>query len=214
MSRRYGRSRHLSRKNGRRLAYDRILIVCEGEKTEPNYFEDIRKKNRVPSAHVRVLPSEYGTQPRQIVDYAEAKFLENRAFEWIFAIFDRDSHATYHDALTRVSTLDRALRNDEHKSVRFVAIPSVPCFELWLLLHFHDQKAFCDRGEMLRRLKQYIPDHTKGKTGVFALTEPSFTTAEARAKWLQSQFNPFSGTEAYTNVNELVSLLLSLSVNR
>jgi hypothetical protein len=32
----------LGRKRARRPTFDRILIVTEGEKTEPNYFEEIR----------------------------------------------------------------------------------------------------------------------------------------------------------------------------
>jgi hypothetical protein len=47
-------ARDLRRKSGKRPPYDRVLIVCEGEKTEPQYFEEIRKINRVPAVHVRV----------------------------------------------------------------------------------------------------------------------------------------------------------------
>jgi hypothetical protein len=35
--------RQLARKIGNRSSYDRILIVSEGGKTEPNYFREIRK---------------------------------------------------------------------------------------------------------------------------------------------------------------------------
>ncbi len=34
--------KQLERKQGRRAGYDRILIVSEGSKTEPNYFSEIR----------------------------------------------------------------------------------------------------------------------------------------------------------------------------
>jgi len=34
--------KQLERKQGRRASYDRILIVSEGSKTEPNYFLEIR----------------------------------------------------------------------------------------------------------------------------------------------------------------------------
>ena len=91
----------LVRTMGTRPAYDRILIVCEGKKTEPLYLDDIRKTFRIPSAHLRVLHSDLGTEPRQVVDFAERKFLETRKFEWVYAVFDRDSHRTYHEALAR-----------------------------------------------------------------------------------------------------------------
>lgn len=41
------RARALKRKKGSKPPYDRVLIVCEGRKTEPLYFNDIRMQNRV-----------------------------------------------------------------------------------------------------------------------------------------------------------------------
>ena len=203
-------SRRLTRTKGRRPPYDRVLIVCEGKKTEPLYFDDIRKKNRIPSAHVHVLHSDLGTQPRQVVDFAVSTFEKSKEFEWIFAVFDRDDHTTYHDALTRAQALDKKLKNSERKAVRFIAIPSVPCFELWLLLHFLNQQAFCDRHETLHRLRQHIPDYNKGQIGIFGLTEARIPVAEARAGWLRANFNAYTGTDPYTDVDVLVLKLLSL----
>ncbi len=40
--------RDLKRKTPNRPPYDRILIVCEGAKTEVNYFEEIRQEARLP----------------------------------------------------------------------------------------------------------------------------------------------------------------------
>jgi hypothetical protein len=115
--------------------------VCEGKKTEPIYLDDIRKAFRVPSAHLRVLHSDTGTEPRQVVDFAESKFLETREFERVYAVFDRDSHRTYHDALARAAALNEKMKNSERKLVHFAAVPSVPCFELWLLLHYANLQA-------------------------------------------------------------------------
>lgn len=206
----YKKRGKLVRTAGHRPPYPRILIACEGEKTEPLYFEDIRKKNRVPSAHVRVLHSDLGTEPRQVVDFAEGKFLETREYEWVFAVFDRDDHRTYHDALARAQSLDKKLKNNEKEAIRFVAIPSVPCFELWLLLHFVNQLAFCHRNELFRRLAKHITGYSKGQTGVFALTEPHVPVATSRAEGLRGRFGPHSGTDPYTEVDVLVAMLLKM----
>lgn len=45
----------LERKLGRRASYDRILIVSEGSKTEPNYFSDIRSAYRLHTANVELV---------------------------------------------------------------------------------------------------------------------------------------------------------------
>jgi hypothetical protein len=38
------RAASLRRTAARRDSYDTVLIVCEGEKTEPNYFRELRKR--------------------------------------------------------------------------------------------------------------------------------------------------------------------------
>ncbi len=95
------RQKHqLARKQGRRASYDRILIVSEGRKTEPNYFREIRAAYRLRTANVEVQPSDMGTAPIQLVRYALALFedgdrhknIQRRAFEKVYAVFDRDYH--------------------------------------------------------------------------------------------------------------------------
>jgi hypothetical protein len=211
--RRERRDAELARKKGKRPTYPRVLIACEGKKTEPFYFEDIRKQYRVPSAHVRVLQAD-GTQPRQVVDFAEKTFNASKEYEWVFAVFDRDDHQTYHDALTRAAALDNKLKNDERKHVRFLAVPSVPCFELWFLLHFADIQAFFHRDEIYRRLRQHIAEYDKGAEGIYAITEANLAEATARALRLQARFTPFAGTDPYTNANEVVSLLQQIGSTR
>jgi len=55
--------KQLERKLGQRASYDRILIVSEGTKTEPNYFKDIRAVYRLQKAHIGVQPDGVGTGP-------------------------------------------------------------------------------------------------------------------------------------------------------
>ena len=43
-----------ARKKGKIKPYDRVLIVCEGEKTEPIYFEEIRVTLELDSANIKV----------------------------------------------------------------------------------------------------------------------------------------------------------------
>ncbi|MDR0701023.1 MAG: RloB family protein, partial [Azoarcus sp.] len=118
--------RQLERKQGCRAPYDRILIVCEGSKTEPNYFREIRITHRLPTANIIVLPSKLGTAPRQVVECAKeifesgsqgkirlGKTISPRSFEQVFAVFDRDDHESYFDALDMAASLDGKLKNDE-----------------------------------------------------------------------------------------------------
>ena len=50
MVRRRPPRQHLARRGPRREAYDRVLIVCEGECTEPLYFQDLMARYRLSTA--------------------------------------------------------------------------------------------------------------------------------------------------------------------
>lgn len=208
----------LARKTGRRASYDRILIVSEGSKTEPHYLNEIRAEHRLSTTNVQVQPSQFGTTPLQVVEYAEylfengdeAKNIQPRAFERVFAVFDRDDHLNYHNALSRAAARDKKLRNELNKSVRFEAVASVPCFELWLLLHFEDVLAPLHRTEVYQRLRQFLPDYDKGQAGHYAETSQHLNTATERAVFLATQFNAHDGTDPYTDIHSLVTLLTTL----
>jgi hypothetical protein len=210
--------KQLERKLGRRASYDRILIVSEGSKTEPNYFREIRAAYRLQTANVEVQPSELGTEPIQVVQYAETLFengnrhkhIQPRAFEQVYAVFDRDDHRTYFDALQLAASLDGKLRNDAKQPIRFKAIVSVPSFELWLLLHYEDIQAPIHRDEVIRRLKQHIPSYEKGTEDTFATTRDHIEIATQRAHALAARFTAYDPPSPFTSISDLVTLLTML----
>jgi RloB-like protein len=210
--------KQLERKQGQRASYDRILIVSEGRKTEPNYFREIRTTYRLHTANVEVRRSELGTAPIQVVQYAQALFkdgdrhkkIQGRAFEKVYAVFDRDDHESYHEALTLAASLDGKLRNDARQPIAFKAIASVPSFELWLLLHFDDIQASLHRDEAMRRLKLHIPGYEKGAGNTFAITGEHLSVATQRAESLAARFTAHTDPEPFTSVFELVQLLTTL----
>jgi hypothetical protein len=165
---------------------------------------------RLSNAFIDILESQYGTEPRQIVDFAKDRF-RNRAreFDRVFVVFDRDDHRSYHDALL---TCQRAkLRNDASKPVELCAVASNPCFELWLLLHFEDVFELFHRREILGKLKRQMPDYEKALRGAFERTQTHLAAATARAERLQARFKPEADTEGpYTNVDVVVDLLLKM----
>ena len=48
------KARDLHRKAAKRQPFARLLIMCEGEKTEPLYLAEIRRAFRLATAHVKV----------------------------------------------------------------------------------------------------------------------------------------------------------------
>lgn len=212
------KTRDLKRRAAQRAPYKRMLIVCEGEKTEPHYFGEIRQEHRLATANVQVWPSALGTQPLQVVEYAELLFREGdidkgilpKSFDHVCAVFDRDDHDTYHQALARADALNGKLKNDSGEHIPFQAIASVPCFELWLLLHFEDVQAPIHRDEVYARLKGHLAGYDKGQPGYWAATQERLDQAVARAGTRAAATTPYDGNEPYTGVHQLVSLLTHL----
>jgi len=159
----------LARRKPQRNSYAKILIVCEGEKTEPNYFQGAKDHYALNSANVEIC-GDCGSDPVSIIKYGKQRYREERdagdAFDKVFCVFDRDSHPNYNQA---VDMIRRATPKDT-----YVAINSVPCFEYWLLLHFNytthpyigqDHNSVCN--QVLAELRHFMPDYAKGRVDVF-----------------------------------------------
>lgn len=211
-------ARDLRRQKPDKAPHDRILIVSEGRKTEPNYFNEIRRFYRLQTASVVVRPSDWGTGPLQVVEYALKLFnegdpyrdIEARSFDHVYAVFDRDDHEQYFDALRKAKSVSGTLRTNNRTKATFTAIPSVPCFELWLLLHFEQVARRIGRIEVLKRLMTHLPEYEKGSSGWFAATMEHLQTARDRARMLETQFGSSNGKDPFTAVVEVVDRLISL----
>jgi hypothetical protein len=138
------------------------------------------------------------------------KHIQPRAFEQVYAVFDRDNHTSYFDALNLAASLDGKLRNDNKQTVIFKAIASVPSFELWLLLHYEDVQAPLHRDEVILRLKRYFPSYEKGAAGTFATTQQHLDIATLRAGRLATKATAYDDPEPFTAIAELVLLLTNL----
>lgn len=203
----------LERKLGHRSPGRRFLVVCEGKKTEPNYLREIQLAMRIHATNLFVT-HEGVTEPKQIVEAAWEIFqngrgiLRPKAADVVVAVFDRDEHRTYHEALDLVSSLDaKRPRNDNKQSVRVLAIPSHSCFELWPLLHFKDQQTPIHRHDAFDQVRGYLPGYDKGMNGLFAQTRMLLPEALRRAYRLADKFEPRK-EGPWTSMHLLIHLLL------
>lgn len=211
-------ARDIQRRAAVRKPYERLLIVCEGEKTEPQYLREIQRCFRLATAHVQVLHSPFGTEPQQVLDYALVLFKEGdsvrgvapREFDRVVVVFDRDEHRTYHEALAKAAGQNGRLKNDSGIAVPLDVVASVPCFELWLLLHFENVQAPLHRVEALERLRVHLPGYEKGCGGHWAATQARCAEATQRAQRLAEVNTAHGDTQPYTAMHELVRRLVNL----
>lgn len=161
MAKRKGKTRKdLARKPATRKVADRVLIVTEGEKTEPDYLKRLIQELGLTSAQVHIV-GDGGSEPITIFQDAEKILKRDDDFEQIYLVFDRDTHPTYDQALAAVRGLS-SRRQFAQKAI--LAITSVPCFEVWLLLHASDSAApFPDANSVVQQLKTQPPFGTYAK---------------------------------------------------
>jgi hypothetical protein len=200
-------SNTFARKRPLREPYDTVLIVCEGTKTEPLYFRDLRSAYRLSSANIAITPAN-GSDPMSIVDYAVARLGD---FDLVYCVFDRDTHATYLPALQRIAQLSA------NTAVRLIGVPSVPCFELWLLLHFRYNTAAIvaaggrsPGGVAERELATYLPGYEKGAPGVFGIVNPKYSVALRNAVMLRKHNLETGADNPDTRIHDLVEYLRKL----
>jgi hypothetical protein len=88
------------RRNPQREPYDYVLIVCEGEKTEPNYFHGLRRAYALSSANIEIVrPPAH--DPLNIVAYAEKRLIEG-SYDRAYCVFDRNGRAGFDTALRNI----------------------------------------------------------------------------------------------------------------
>jgi hypothetical protein len=110
----------------------RVLLVCEGKKTEPLYLADLVDELRVPTASFEIVGA--GSDPSAVVERAVARAeSEDGDYDYIFCVFDRDTHQRYAEACERCR--QRAPKRKGATDTKIVAITTNPSFEYWLLLH-------------------------------------------------------------------------------
>lgn len=199
--------RSLERTSKRLLELPRVLIACEGEKTEPKYFRDLCKSLGLTSAVVEVAGKECGSAPLSVCQYAIDRFKEDGGFDVVYCVFDRDAHETFEQAMSLAR---------QHKSKRIKPIPSYPCFEYWVLLHFkYTRTAVTAVGgkssgaRMLELVQQVWPGYEKGGAGICAYlaAEGKMDKALERAGMARADAENTGDPNPSTYIDELISYL-------
>lgn len=202
----------LRRSKAKRSPYDVVLIVCEGAKTEPHYFQELKDAFRLNNANIMISGKECGSDPLSVVSYAIKTFKDNPIYDRVYCVFDQDRHTTYHPAL------DKVRRASLGKVGKMFAIPSVPCFEFWLLIHYvyttgqfdaPGGDSICAR--VIGELKNHLPNYEKGQRNIFSITLNNLDNAITNSKRIE-QFHETSGTDnPSTKIHTLVEYLRDLN---
>jgi hypothetical protein len=150
----------LERRVGSREPKKRVIVVCEGAKTEPDYLRQLSRLTKTALVQLEIVDSAH-TAPKQLVEVAcdEVKSLAREAKrsrdkvarnDEVWCVFDVDQHPLIPEAL------QQAEANGVHVAL------SNPCIELWFLLHFTDHTSYLERDAARRKLTTELGQYSKG----------------------------------------------------
>ena len=154
------------RREGTRQRRKAILIVCEGEASEPQYFRALIKDRKLGTLvdieivggakqHITLVNRaiELRDERRRIARKAErAGQLAKPPFDEIWCVFDTEVEAR--------STFNEAIALAKEHGFKLAI--SNPAFEYWLLLHFeHTTRSFHTSREVRDTLRKHLPDYAK-----------------------------------------------------
>ena len=181
-----------SRKVNTRAIRKRFLIVCEGTKTEPHYFESIKKL--LPRGIITLDILRTGTNTLNIIDIAIEKRDEEsrkakkcqvaREFDKVWAVFDKDSFSEerFNNAIFKA------------KENKINCAYSNEAFEIWYLLHFEYYNTAISRRQYGKLISQYIGfKYTKNSKNMYEILnrEGDEERAINNAKNLYNQYDHF-----------------------
>jgi hypothetical protein len=184
-----------------------MLICCEGQVTECSYLNGLKAELRIRLVHIEVVPGP--SNPKTLVDFAIEKKQraerdadrqgdDNVKYDEVWCVFDIDAHEYVQEAkqTAAANNIELAISN--------------PCFELWLLLHFQEQRAHIERHHVQSACRGHMPEYVKEVPFelVFHHHQEAVGRAVALDKWQNSQGRP--GGNPSTGVHRLTERIMQL----
>ena len=201
------------RRVNKRKPKKRILILCEGRETEPNYFNGLKRdkaqRNRLAALRIEVYESDKSTGRELVIEAKRLKTIarqEKNPYDDVWVVIDKDGYTKHPHAF------DQARSNNIN-----IAFSSIS-FEFWFLLHYaYTTRPFSKADNLIRHLRsRYMADYDKADDNYSKLkdlTPDAIQHAERAREYFQNDLD--RGTRIYelnpyTDVDVLVDKLLKL----
>jgi hypothetical protein len=195
------------------------LIVCEGEKTEPNYFKSL--KSSLPKGVLEVLDFRIigeGFNTESLVQQAiklktKWELASGREIDKLWVVFDKDSFSPI--------AFNNAIQLCEN-TPKTEAAWSNEAFEIWYLLHFEYYNTGISRDLYKQKIQSNFRNkgltnfiYTKNRTDMYDMLSKygDLKLAIKHSKKLESTFNGamgFANQNPCTTIYKLVLELLHL----
>jgi hypothetical protein len=196
LQKRYAYKSKKKQQNRQLVAY--FLIVCEGEKTEPNYFKGFPKK--IGKVIYDIQFDGGGISTLKVVEKAiELRDKSQQKYDRVWAVFDRDSFKadSFNSAILKAAAngIECAWSNQ--------------AFELWYLLHFHNRVTPMHRDDYKKAIETAINEKIGSKKCPFEYKKNAldmfdvlnrYGNQEQAIKWANDLNSKFEGKD-FANFN-------------
>ena len=186
-----GKSRATNgRKEKGRQRQVRFLIVCEGTKTEPYYFEALVQGSMSDVREVDIQGVGMGTvalikETKVIKDNLEKK--NSMHFDRVWVVFDKDNFNDFNQAIAMA------------KRLGYGSAWSNEAFEVWYCLHFAYLNTGNSRAKYIKQIEKALKNrsgnnnftYTKGNRDIYSLLQKygDENMAKRHAEKLRESFN-------------------------
>ncbi|MFA5778799.1 MAG: RloB family protein [Elusimicrobiota bacterium] len=179
----------------------KVLIVCEGEKTEPNYFKSFQTSEEL----IKVEVLGVGMNTDSLVQYAvqlkKDAETKKEPYAEVWCVFDRDSFTK--------NNFNKAIQIAKNNQIKRAY--SNEAFEIWYILHFSFHQAAWSRDLYKKKLTGLLcSKYKKNDLNMYAKLNDKQPDAIRHAKQLLENYganhNPESDNPC-TTVHILVEFL-------
>ncbi len=192
------------------IAPEYHLIVTEGQKTEPLYFEGL--KNEINKQYrdrisIQIEGIGQGSNTLTLLERAEELVQNNvNPIKHVWLVYDKDDFppSDFDNAYYRCSKIS----NDD---VIYHALYSNECIELWFLLHFEYLQSAIHRNDYYPKLSNYLAvKYQKNMVNLYQTLKPYLGVAISNAERLESKYNGLPPSKCYpaTKVYEIFKFLM------
>lgn len=170
---------------------ERHLIVTEGEKTEPYYFEAIRGRinARYHGRWVTVQIVGAGANTVSLMNRARQIASDDATgFTHVWVVYDKDDFSS-----EDFNAVAEMCEHEHAGGAQFHAVWSNECFELWYILHFEYMSSDLSRTSYASKLTASLEaigegQYRKNRSDMFDILESRLDSAMENASKLE-QFN-------------------------
>ncbi|MEG0452997.1 MAG: RloB family protein [Coprobacillus sp.] len=199
------------------LKKDKFYIFCEGEKTEPLYFEGFKnviENNPVYKNTILLEIEPCATDTLRVLKKAEEYVKRNHITDGqIWCVYDKDSFPKDHFNAVEERIM---MLNQQSSKLQYFSAWSNECIEIWFILHFDNYVSNNHRSEYInylnKKLKSFgLNGYRKNSSDIFSILNnqgnPKLAIRYAKRLINENNHKPSADIAPGTKVYDLVERL-------